>query len=101
MATVYISEHEDYGQVTQSGIIPAATLTAHIVSVTATASLSSAFSSAARVIRIHTDTVCSVSFGTAPSATASSPRMAGGQTEYFFLPATTNTTFRISTITNS
>jgi len=34
-------------------------------------------------VRLHADSVCSVLFGTNPTATTANARMAAGQTEYF------------------
>lgn len=44
---------------------------------------SAAFNAATRFVRLHTDAVCSVAFGTLPTATANNMRMAANQTEYF------------------
>jgi hypothetical protein len=35
---------------------------------------------------LHTDSICSISFGTNPTATTSTARMAAGQTEYHGVP---------------
>ncbi len=43
---------------------------------------SSTFNAKTRLVRLHTDSICSFVFGTAPSATTSDSRMAAGQTEY-------------------
>lgn len=45
--------------------------------------LSAAFDAATTIVRIHTDAICSIAFGTAPTATANSMRLAANQTEYF------------------
>jgi hypothetical protein len=51
---------------------------------------SSAFNAATRFVRLHTDTVCCVAFGTNPTAVAigasMTTRMAAGQTEYHAVP---------------
>lgn len=44
---------------------------------------SAAFDAATTVVRIHTDAICSIAFGTAPTATANTMRMAADSTEYF------------------
>lgn len=44
---------------------------------------SSAFNAKTRMIRVHTDAICSIAIGTNPTATAVKARMAAGQTEYF------------------
>lgn len=45
---------------------------------------SAAFGINTKLVRLHTDTVCFIKFGTAPTAvTATDARMAANQTEYF------------------
>jgi len=42
------------------------------------------------MVRIHTDSTCSVEFGTNPTATTSTACMVAGQTEYQGVPAGQN-----------
>jgi hypothetical protein len=44
---------------------------------------SAAFDYATTVVRIHTDAICSIAFGTNPTATANTQRLAADTTEYF------------------
>lgn len=44
---------------------------------------SAAFDAATTIVRLHTDAICSISFGTNPTASANTMRMAANQTEYF------------------
>ena len=44
---------------------------------------SNAFHASTRVIRVHTDAICSIAVGGNPTATASSRRLAADTTEYF------------------
>jgi hypothetical protein len=44
---------------------------------------SAAFDNATTVVRIHTDAICSIAFGTNPTATANSMRLPADSTEYF------------------
>jgi hypothetical protein len=60
---------------------------------------SSAFNAATTYVRIHTDAICSISFGTAPTATTSTMRMVAGQTEYFAVPV--GRSFKVAAITNT
>jgi len=60
---------------------------------------SSAFNAATRIVRIHTDSICSIAFGSSPTATTSKMRMAAGQTEYFAVP--TNVSWKVAAITNT
>ena len=43
---------------------------------------SAAFNGATRVVRLHTDAICSIAFGANPTATADNKRMAANTTEY-------------------
>jgi hypothetical protein len=45
--------------------------------------LSAAFNAATKIVRLHTDAICSVAFGAAPVAAATNARLAAGATEYF------------------
>lgn len=44
---------------------------------------SAAFDAATVLVRIHTDAICSIAFGTNPTASVNTMRMAAGATEYF------------------
>lgn len=44
---------------------------------------SAVFGQYTRLVRVHTDAPIKLSIGTAPGATANSPRLAANQTEYF------------------
>lgn len=67
------------------------------VAIGVTTASSSAFNNATRCIRVHTDAICSIAFGAAPTATATTMRMAANQTEYFGVQAGD----KIAVITNS
>jgi len=60
---------------------------------------SAAFSAKTRMVRIHTDSICSIEFGTNPTATTSTARMVAGQTEYHGV--TPNTGMMVAAITNT
>jgi hypothetical protein len=44
---------------------------------------SAAFDYATVLVRLHADAICSIAFGTSPTASTSTMRMAANQTEYF------------------
>jgi hypothetical protein len=44
---------------------------------------SAAFGANTRIVRIHTDAICSIAFGSNPTATTNTARMAANATEYF------------------
>lgn len=85
MAKLYITEFRSlgtdaFGNPVASGILPP--LATQTVAIGGTSTQSAAFNAATKVIRIHTDVICSFEVGTNPTATANSARMAAGQTEY-------------------
>lgn len=85
MAKLYISEYSSLAGVPASGSVQVAgepALAVQVVDFSGGATASNAFNSKTRVIRVHTDAVCSVRFD-GSAATTSYPRMAADQTEYF------------------
>ena len=52
-----------------------------------------------RVVRLATDATCSVAFGTTPTATVTTMRLAAGAVEYFGVPAGGN--FKVAVIANT
>ena len=86
MATLYISEYSASSfflsgkelQVVQEP--PTAEQT---VAIAGASAQSSAFGSATRIIRVHTDAICSVLVGSNPTATTAKKRLPADHTEYF------------------
>lgn len=97
MATLYIAEYADRNA--QGEIIQEPVVTEQTVAIGGSSTASSAFNSATRIVRLHTDAICSIVFGTAPTATAAKKRMAAGTTEYFGVPA--GQAYKVAVITNS
>jgi len=58
-----------------------------------------AFNSQTTFVRLHTDAICSIAFGTAPTATIAKMRMAANQTEYFGIAPGSN--YKVAVITNT
>lgn len=93
MAVLYISEYSEFA-VRDGGVAIAKepTLTAsQTLAITASSAQSVAFNAATSFVRIHTDVICAIEFGTAPVALVSSPpagskRLAANQTEYWSVP---------------
>lgn len=81
MAKVYISEYEDNGR--SIGAQEPSLVEQTPVAIGGTSAQSAAFAATTRIVRIHTDAICSIAFGSNPTATANSKRLAAGQTEYF------------------
>lgn len=94
MATLYITEFQALGQagLPTNGFGPNGPTQAAQqppvadqtpVSITGASAQSAAFNAATTLVRIHTDSICSILFGTNPTATTANARMVAGQTEYF------------------
>ena len=86
MATVYISEYagqpiDRNGQLLPAGEEPA--LAYQTVAIGGVSAQSSAFNSKTKFVRIHTDAICSIKFGTSPTAVATETRLAANTTEFF------------------
>lgn len=100
MATLYITEYAAPGR--SGGLFPLAmepANTIQTVSYTGTAGQSAAFKTNTTFVRIHTDGICSILFGTNPTATTSHSRMVAGQTEYFAVPS--NLSYKVSAVVNT
>lgn len=100
MATLYVTEYAAPAHI--GGLFPVAKepeITTQAVAYTGTAAASSAFASNTTLVRIHTDSICSILFGTAPTATTSKKRMVAGQTEYFAVPV--GLSYKVSAIVNT
>ncbi len=102
MATLYVSEFADtgttkYGNALQVAALPS--ITNYVITVSATASSSATFNYNTSLIRLHSDTICSVVFGLSPTATATGARMAANQTEYFTVPQ--GQSYKVSVVSNT
>lgn len=99
MAVVFISEFTDsklYAG-TPLPVSPAPPVAEQTVSITVGSVQSSAFGATTKVIRVHTDAICSIAIGANPTATATTARLAANSTEYFgVLPG-----HKIAVITNT
>ncbi len=80
MATFYVTEYRTISATSQVPQEPP--LREQTISISGTAAQSAPFSVGCRLIRMHTDSICSKLLGTNPTATTSSGRMAANQTEY-------------------
>jgi hypothetical protein len=85
MAILYISEYNSLfavpGQVGQMAM--GAPVVQQTVAIGAGSVQSAALGGTSNFIRVHTDVICSIAFGTNPTATVTSMRLAANQTEYF------------------
>ena len=86
MAVLYITEYQrmpldSVGRIAQCGLEPA--LATQTVAIGASSAQSSAFSAQTTFIRVCSDAICSVAFGSSPTATTSTTRIAANSAEYF------------------
>lgn len=66
------------------GVVQAPAVAEQTVAIGGASAQSAAFNAATKIIRVHTDAICSIKVGgTNPTATATTMRMAAGQVEYF------------------
>ncbi len=95
MSILYVTEYAD-----AKGTIPKEpAITTQAVSFTGTHGESSALNPSTALVRLQADGICSVIFGTAPTATTSHRRMTAGQTEWFTVSP--NTALKVSAVTNT
>lgn len=102
MAVLYITEYAEMqiGPAGRSGQMPMdPPLAEQTVAIGGSSTASAAFNAATRFVRLHTDAICSIEFGTAPTATATTGRMAANQTEYRGVPL--GQSFKVAVISNT
>jgi len=102
MATLYVAEFVGLPLQRQGGVVELALVPPGVeqtVAIGAGSVASSAFAATTTYVRIHTDAICSIAFGTAPTAVATTMRMVAGQTEYFAVPV--GLSFKVAVITNT
>jgi len=81
MAVLYISEYATIS-IPNAPIAAEPSITTQTLAIGAEVK-SAAFNAQTRYVRIHTDAICSIAFGSSPTATTASMRLAAPQTEYF------------------
>lgn len=100
MATLYVTEFTDVGVINGHITYPAQSPTAEqTIAIGGSSTASSAFNARTAVVGLHTDAICSVSFGTAPTATAVKARLAANETRYFAVPV--GQSYKVAVITNT
>jgi hypothetical protein len=83
MSTLYVTEYnqpEGAPGAPQAPVEPA--ILDQTVPIGGASAASAAFNSATNIVRLESDVVCSVVFGTAPTATTGNQRIAAGVPEY-------------------
>lgn len=86
MAVVDISEYslsarDTAGHIVQAPVEPSQTV--QQITIAGTSAASAAFGKATKMIRVHAETAVRFAIGAAPVASATSPRIPAGGTEYF------------------
>jgi hypothetical protein len=102
MATLYITEIQALGKDAKSNLAQIAQMppvAEQTVAIGGASVKSNAFNKKTGLVRIHTDAVCSIAWGTDPTASAATARMAADQTEYFSVPPGQD--FKIAVISNT
>lgn len=102
MAVLYVTEYASLmpSPVGATGQVPAeAPLVEQTIAIGGGSVASSAFNASTRLVRIHTDAICSIKFGTAPTASATTQRLAANQTQFHGVP--TGQSFKVAVITNT
>lgn len=101
MAVLYITEYAQpavfSGNPAQIAMEPANA--DQTVAIAGSSAASSAFANTTNLVRLETDAICSVKFGTAPTATATTRRMQAGDIEYFGVPV--GASYKVAVITNT
>ena len=101
MATLYVSEYDGVAPGGSGGaaqVAPGKPLASQTVAIGGTsAAVTNAFSAGTKIIRVHTDAVCSIAVAATPTAVATALRMAADSTEYFSVQPGD----KIAVITNS
>lgn len=94
MAVLYVTEYASLGQLPVGVVGQMAAeppLIEQAVAITAGSTTTAAFNAKTRLVRIHADTVCGITLGTAPTATVpsaglGSQRLAANQTQFQAVP---------------
>jgi hypothetical protein len=85
VASLYVTEYaqlvQQQGEAQMMAVAPP--LAEQKIAIGGASTPSAAFNAATRCVRIHTDAICSIAFGTAPVAAATNARLGANATEYF------------------
>ncbi len=102
MATLYVAEFADVS-FPQGNLLPVANVppvAEQIVSISGSSTpCTNAFASKTQYVQITTDAICSIAFGTAPTATTSNMRLPANMTIYFGVPK--GQSYKVAVITNT
>ena len=102
MAVLYITEYQNQAVLFGSREAPIALeppITTQTVAIGAGHAESAAFNANTQLVRLSTDAICSILFGTGPAAATTSPRMPADTIEYFAVPR--GGSLKVSVIANT
>lgn len=99
MSTLYITEFTEQGTGSNQQLAVQPPVAEQTVAISGSTTQSSAFGNRTVIVRLHTDSICSIEFGANPTATATKARMAANQTEYFLVPM--GMSWKVAVISNS
>lgn len=102
MATLYITEfvaqgRDGAGYVAPAPLVPP--VAEQTVAIGGTSTASSAFNARTAVVRILSDSICSIAWGTAPTATTTTARVPADVPMDFMVPV--GQSFKVAVITNT
>jgi hypothetical protein len=86
MSTLYIAEISDLGLDSYGRVVPAPLMPPAVeqtVAIGGSSAQSNAFGSSTFFVQIHADTICSIAFGSSPTATTSNQRLAANDTRFY------------------
>lgn len=105
MAVLYITEYANSGRELKKNIVQSAEeprLAGQTIAIGAGSVQSANLNAKTRLIRVHTDAICSVAIGANPTAVATDMRLAANQTEYIALtPELVKAGCKVAVITNT
>ena len=104
MPTLYITEYATPRNVRGSslGLMEDQPIAEQTVAIGGASAQSANLNAKTRFVRLHADAICSVAVGANPTATATTRRMAAGQTERFAVrPEAVAAGLKIAAITNT
>lgn len=107
MSILYITEFATFTLVGAPGgagqIAEQPEIANQAITIGASSAQSAAFNSKTRFVRLHTDVICAIEFGTNPTAVAAggtgTARMPANQTEYFGVPQ--GQSYKVAVITST
>lgn len=85
MSTLYIAEFQELGypEPGQAQVAKQPPIAEQTITISGSPATSAAFNTSTRFVRISTDVICSIKFGSVPVPSATTARMAADQVEYF------------------